>query len=229
MIAPNTLAILAAITIALAGCGTDRDATAGARLTGSIVKEIVSKKDKPAVAGVPTTRARLAQFKTPMIMAELPTRGMFTFVVPSGVNGDVETWASADDKTISFRQGIVVATRGFGPDLMQSVGPSISQVASASGSVRRVYYYLDGADQTQRRDFTCTLSNLGPATITVVERQHTTRHVAEVCTGDSGSFTNEYWFENGTFLRKSNQLLNVEWGPLVLSRVIDNAGNLGLP
>lgn len=229
MIAPKTLAVFAAITLALAGCGNDRDATAGARLTGTIVKAVVGKKDKPAAAGPPTTRARLAQFKTPMIMAELPNRGTFTFVVPNAVNGDVETWASADDKTISLRQGIVVATRGFGPDLMQSVVPSISQVASGSGTVQRVYYYLDGADQTQRRDFTCTLANLGPATITVVERQHTTRHVAEACTGDSGSFTNEYWFENGTFLRKSNQLLNIEWGPLVLSRVIDNAGNLGLP
>ncbi len=223
MIPQKTVAVLIALMLGLSGCGTDTDATAGARLTGSILKGVVGQRaQKPVVAGPPTTQARLAQFKTPMIMAELPTQGTFTFVVPNGVNGDVETWASADDKTISFRQGIVVATRGYGPDLMQSTGPTIAQVSSGVGRFERVYYYLDGADQTQRRVFDCTLSNLGPDTITVVERQHTTRHIAETCTGDSGRFTNEYWFQNGTFLRKSNQLLNIEWGHFVLSRVIDN-------
>jgi Group 4 capsule polysaccharide lipoprotein gfcB, YjbF len=221
MMPRQCFAALAALSFLLSGCGSDKDATAGVRLVKDIATTAVQRRKAPAAPVAPTTQARLAQFKTPMVMAELPAIGVFTFVVPYGQNGDVETWASSDDKTIAFRQGVMIATRGFGPDLMQSAGPSIGQIAAASGSYDRIYYYLDGADQTLRRDFRCTLSNLGTETITVVERQHTTRHVAEECTGKSGRFTNEYWFENGTFLRKSKQLLNLEWGPLVLSRVID--------
>jgi hypothetical protein len=222
MTARQCLAAFLGFGLLLSGCGSDTDATAGARILKDVTAAAIQRRNAPATPPPPTTRARLAQYKTPMIMAEIPSLGLFTFVVPYGQNGDVETWASSDDKTISMRQGVMIATRGFGSDLMQAAVPSISQIASASGSYDRVYYYLDGADQTQRRDFRCSLSNLGTGTITVVERQHTVRHVAETCTGDSGEFTNEYWFENGTFLRKSNQLINLEWGPIVLSRVVDN-------
>jgi hypothetical protein len=222
MISRMTLSTFLAAGLLLTNCGSDKTPDPAFSLLGSVVKKVTTPKSKEAAPRPATTRASLAKFKTPMIMAEIPQKGFFTFVVPYGKNGDVDTWASVDDKTISFRQGMVVATRGFGPDIMQSSGPSILQIASGAGSYPRNYYYLDGADQTQQRKYTCTLSNLGTDTITVVERQHTTRHVIETCTGESGNFSNEYWFENGTFLRKSKQLLTLEWGDLVLSRVIDN-------
>jgi hypothetical protein len=215
---------IAALVLAglLAACGSDKTPSPVVKVVTETVKGSIGGGKKAAAPARPAvTRAALAQFKTPMILAELPSVGYFTFVVPYGQNGEIETWASTDKKTIAFRGGLIIGTRGFGPDLMQSSGPSISQIASASGSYSRTYVYLDGADQTQRREFTCTLSNLGSTAITVVESQHTVRHIAETCAGESGEFTNEYWFENGVFLRKSKQLLNLEWGAFTLSRVID--------
>lgn len=155
-------------------------------------------------------------------MASIPKFGTNAFFVPYGQNGAIETWASPEGQTISFRGGVMVATRGFGGDIMQSAGPSIGQIASGSGKHTRIYDYLDGADQNLRREFACTLRNAGMETITVVDRQHTTRHIVEDCTGNGGQFTNEYWFEGGTFLRKSKQLINIEWGHLDLQRVVDN-------
>jgi hypothetical protein len=210
-----------ALVMLLAGCGSDKTPNPVFTVVKGSVGQLLPSRKTDTPSGPVVTRASLSKFNTPMIMAEIPTRGFYNFVVPYGVNGDVETWASSDDKTIAFRQGMVVATRGFGPDIMQSSGPGIAQVASGAGTYDRVYYYVDGADQTLRRDFRCTLSNLGSDTVTVVDQQHTTRHIAESCTGKAGDFTNEYWFGNGLFLRKSKQLLTLEWGPLVLSRVID--------
>jgi hypothetical protein len=215
--------LIAALSLLLlSSCGSDGQVDPAYTAVTTTVSGMISSTKKAPPPGPITTRASLDKFNTPMILAELPAKSFFTFVVPYARNQDVETWASTDDKTISFRQGVVVATRGFGPDIMQAATPNISQIAAASGTHDRSYYYVDGGDQTLRRDFRCTLSNLGSDTVTVVDRQHTTRHVTESCTGDSGSFTNEYWFENGTFLRKSKQLLIAEWGYLVLSRVIDN-------
>lgn len=217
----RTLAVVTALAL-LAGCGTDREANpAMDAMKVAAAKVVEARRGGGAQPAAGITRAQLAQFNSPMIMAEIPTLGLTTFFVPYGQNGGVETWASVDDKAISLRQGIMVATRGFGPDIMQAVAPSAAQIASGAGSHDRVYYYLDGADQTQRVKYHCTLANLGAETITVVERQHRTRHVAETCTGNGREITNEYWFENGNFLRKSKQLLVPEWGYFTLQAVVD--------
>ncbi|MDP4031349.1 MAG: YjbF family lipoprotein [Pseudorhodobacter sp.] len=210
------------VAIGLGGCGSDNDATAGARLIQSSAKGILAKRGKSATAAPAVTREALAGFSTPMIMVEIPSLGLLTFIVPIAQNGDVETWSTVDDKTISFRQGSMVATRGFGPDIMQATGPSLAQLASGNGSHDRVYYYLDGADQVQRFEYRCTMANTGNETVTVVSLQHSTRHVTESCTGKTGAFVNEYWFESNDFLRKSKQLLINAWGSITLQRVIDN-------
>jgi hypothetical protein len=216
-------ALMLALGMTVSACGNDKDANAGARIIKDVGTLLVARtKGGGAPAAAPAiTRAQLAAFNSPMIMAKLPATGITSFFVPYGRNGDVETWASPEGQTLSFRQGILIATRGFGPDLMQSAGPTIGQIASGSGSYSRIYEYLDGADQNLRRKFDCSLSGHGSATITVVERQHTTRLVRETCVGNGADFTNEYWFEGGNFLRKSNQLLVPEWGVLEIQRVVD--------
>lgn len=220
MIAQMKWGALLAIAFGLGGCGSDHDATTGQRLIQSARTQIMKGRSKGTAAPA-ITRQALSAFTTPMIMAEIPTTGLTTFLVPYAQNGDVETWATADDKTISFRQGIMVATRGFGPDIMQAVAPTAKQLAAGAGSFERAYYYLDGADQTQRYTYQCTLSSAGPEQITVVDMQHSTRHVLESCAGEIGNFVNEYWFENGIFLRKSKQMLVQAWGAVIFQRVID--------
>lgn len=224
------IALAAGLALALAGCasdGTPSPALAVARLAQA---EVLSRRAAPGGEAAPAiTRAQLAQYDTPMIMAEIPSAGLTAFVVPFARNGAVETWSTIDDRTIAFRGGIMVATRGFGPDILQSDAPEIARIASGTGTFRRSYYFTDGADQTRRFEYLCTLADRGMTTVTVVERQHTVRHVTESCSGNGVDFVNDYWFEGGGFLRKSRQLLTPEWGHVVLSRVVDNARNIGLP
>ncbi|OIQ07471.1 MAG: hypothetical protein AUK60_00445 [Rhodobacteraceae bacterium CG2_30_10_405] len=205
--------------IGLGGCGTDSETLVALRMATSAAKEAITKRGPPAPA---VTRAMLDTYSTPMIMAEIPALKLTTFVVPFAQNGDVETWSTVDDKTVSFRHGIMVATRGFGADIMQATAPSVAQLASGSGSHDRAYYYLDGADQTQRFDYHCAIALTGNEAITVVSEQHLTRHVTETCTGKAGSFVNEYWFEGGNFLRQSKQLLVQPLGSITFRQVIDN-------
>lgn len=214
------------VALGLSGCGTDRNANVGTKIIKQTATQLFTgRKKRQAAAAAPApaiTRAALDQFHSPMMQIDVPTIGLTTFIVPFGQNGAVETWSSVDDQTISFRQGIMIATRGFGPDMMESIAPGAAQIASGAGTYDRAYYYLDGADQTQRFDYTCTLANLGVELITVVDKQHSTRHIMETCHGKQGNFVNEYWFENGNFLRKSKQLLVQPWAPITFQRVIDN-------
>ncbi len=212
---------VAAVLLALSGCGSEKQGTTGVGIAKGLITQAIAAR-KGAEPAPPVTREVLSQFKTPMIQTDIPALGDTIYLVPYGKNGGVDTWSGGDDRNISFRDGVMIATRGFGPDIMQSVAPSINQIASGDGSYDRAYYYLDGADRTQRFDYRCNLRVAGTETITVVDRQHTTRHVVEECSGKTGVFANEYWFENGVFLRKSKQLLFVEWPPITFQRVIDN-------
>ncbi len=219
----STLAALLVATLGLAGCGNDQNANAGANIAKSALKGIVAaRKAKNTPPAPALTRADLAAFKQPILKAEIPAIGLTTYFVPAANTNGVQTWRSADNQSVSFRDGVLVATRGFGPDIMQASVPTAATLARGTGSHSRVYFYLDGADQTQRFDYQCVLASLGAESITVVERQHSARHVQEHCTGKRGEFTNDYWFENGNFIRKSNELLITEWGAITFSRVIDN-------
>ncbi|HRK42096.1 MAG TPA: YjbF family lipoprotein [Gemmobacter sp.] len=213
-------ALLAVAGLALAACGNDKGAAPGLRAVKGVAGDLL-KRGKDKAPPTPLTREQLAGFNTPMLMAEVKTANVLLYLVPFGQNGGVETWATSDDRTLSFRDGVLVATRGLGPDIMQSEVPSRAQLAAGRGSHGRAYYYLDGDDKIRRQSWSCTLSDRGSEAITVVGLQYPTRHVVESCTGEGGTITNEYWFESGGYIRKSRELIMPEWGYAEVSRVVD--------
>lgn len=219
---PVKSVLACAMTLAiLAGCNSGNEMSSPmVNTVKSLSSALLNRKNTAPAPEV--TRADLAKLNVPVIRGEMKSGNATFYLVPISRNGGVETWSTSDDLTVSFRDGVMMTTRGFGPDIMQSVVPTPSQLAAGSGNHRRSYFYLDGADQMHRVDYQCSVSVIGAETITVVGRQHTTRHVAETCQGDRGEFTNEYWFEGGNFIRQSKELLVPEWGYLLLSRVIDN-------
>lgn len=220
------LALLSAV--ALSGCGSDtdiQDYRNQAAVLGNAVKAArtrggtgLAAMDSTAIAAL---RSALEKDGQPIYLV-INSGAQFTdLMAPYGQNADVQTWSSMHYETISLRQGMLVASRGFGADLMSSVGPSVARIAQASGTTNRSYFYLDGADKTQRYDFTCSLSPAGTETVVVLGRSYATLKVNESCSGVTGSFNNTFWFDSGTNLRQSSQMITVGLDNLVLQRVID--------
>ena len=148
--------LLAALV--LAGCGNDvtgNDLSVPVKvllsaLQGAGKPTATANPDDPAVkAGILAYRAQLEADGQPILIASNETLKYGTLHAPFGQNGDVQTWSSTGYQTIALRGGILIATRGFGPDLMSAVAPSVAKVASATGTTNRRYHYLDGADQPQ--------------------------------------------------------------------------------
>lgn len=225
--------LLAASFSLLAGCGTDsagQDPSDKTRAVLQMLKggnrpppgTLVASENDPAVQdSLRALRASLEGGGQPIILASIPSLKYGTFHAPFGRNGDVQTWASPGYQEISLRNGVLIATRGFGPDLMSASAPDIATLQRGSGTVQRQYFYLDGADQRQVFEFTCTISTAGTETITVVAKSHATRKVVEACSGPTGSFTNSYWFENGGYLRQSSQFMAPGVDNLFMQRVVD--------
>ena len=213
----------------LSGCGNDPQAgdtqlslKAGVKL-GSMALRLGRNPTDQAVAPAAVTALRAALEKSgqPIYLVSVADLGYANLMAPYGQNGAVQTWASTTYESVSMRDGIVVATRGFGPDMMTSVAPDAAQVARGVGSFQRSYYYLDGADQTTLVSYTCTYAQSGSETVVVLGKGNATRKVTESCAGPVSPFENAYWFDGSGKMRQSDQRLAPGLKAMRLQRVID--------
>jgi hypothetical protein len=219
----------AALALCLAGCSNGASDFDGlpqlalASLTGGAKSPVpIANTDDPLIkAGILRFREGLQADGQPVILASNASLKYGTLLAPFGGSNGVKTWSSTSYQTISLRDGVMVATRGFGPDLMSSVLPPISQIRAAKGSTQRQYRYLDGADQPKTLDFACSLAASGSETIEVMAKTFATRKVTETCSGAEGQFTNEYWFDNSLILRQSKQFLAPGLDDMFIQVVID--------
>ena len=112
-------------------------------------------------------------------------------------DGNVVTYVAEDGAQMELRDGILIATRGFGTDLMSSAQPSLGELTRGAAH-KRTDFYLDGTDTMLRRDFDCTVAagdgGKGPAG---------TRHIRQTCTSPDGFIVNDYWLRGGRIAQSS--------------------------
>ena len=222
----RTLIGVALSMVLLSACGNDPEASEN-RLAAKSVKHLgvylltLGHPPAPAAFDPAEVRAGLEQAGQPVYGVKLDKIRYNDFMAPYGDNGPIQTWASNTYEIVSLNAGILVATRGFGNDIMSASAPGLAQVRSASGFFHRVYYYLDGADQPQRSDFDCNFAASGNETIAVLDRGYATRRVTETCSNPDTSFENVYWFDGSGSLRQSVQFVSVQAASMQLQRVID--------
>lgn len=224
----NPLRLLICALTLLADCGNApdaRDAKNSSQAFAQLAKLFAGKLnpgnaalDPAAVAALRTALEKDGQPVYSVAIAAFPYANL---MAPYGQNGDVQTWASTSYETISLRDSILVATRGFGPDLMSAVAPSLAQVRKGSGSFHRIYYYLDGADQTQSYGLDCQFAPSGSEDVSVLGKSYPTHVVTESCSGSGYNVKNIYWFDGSGKLRQSDQVMTLGVSPMRLQRVID--------
>jgi hypothetical protein len=221
---PERLPLLAAaLALLLSGCGgTDVDETLTARTFQALGQSLVGKVRKPAAAPrLNLTRAQVNSLPFPADLATVMSSGAEAVIFQIGTNGDTETWSSVDDKTLAFRQGQIVATRGLRGDLVSASVPPLAHLARGEGRHERVLVTIGDDERTLRSRYVCTLSVAGGQTITLAQRSYATRRVQESCTGEGGTeFTNDYWFQGST-LRQSKQWMGADLGDILVSRLRD--------
>jgi Group 4 capsule polysaccharide lipoprotein gfcB, YjbF len=223
---PRFIACALALAL-LAGCGNDKGEPSplGAAV-GTLAKATVSKVKArragggAAQAAAPVTRADIEKYGIPILRAVIASRGADALVTITDDKGEVVTWSTTDGTSFSLRNGVLIQTRGLGPDLMSAQVPTIGMLTQAGGSHQRVYYFLGQEDQTTRRTYDCTVEVKGRETIEIFARDHAVTHVTETCTRPQGKITNEFWIE-GSSVRKSRQWASGLTGYIDFERVVD--------
>lgn len=222
-IPPLSRSILVAFaTLAVAACGSDKTSTGttdALKAVASSVTGPLRAKPDPDAKGIGLTRAALANILTPVDLVTVEKTGAQGVIAKIATNRGVETWSSVDGKTLSMRNGIILATRGLGGDLMSAAVPTASQLMQANSHHQRTHTILDGEDKPVIQRFDCRSARQGAETITVVERPYSTYRVQETCAGDAGGFLNEYWFESGGKLRRSRQMISNSVGIVAIEHL----------
>lgn len=206
--------------LALAGCGTDTDQTAGTRAWLALAQQARAPDGEPAPQGG-LTRAALAAVITPVDLVTVEKTGASGLIARIGANGGVETWGSADDRTVAMRNGVIVATRGLGADLMAAEVPALSRIATGQGAHGRTHVTLTGDEMPLRDSYACVLAAMGTEEMVIVERRMALRRVQETCSGRAGSFANDYWFDGRGILWQSRQFIGQDLGHLTIRRLRD--------
>lgn len=213
-------ALALGLLVALAGCGNAPGAGFSGKqalaLAGSLVNPGARKATGP-VAAIDIPAETLASWPEPLISAVVEDTRTAAALGRIARNGPHETYGSHTGNHLTLRQGVLVATRGLGADLMSSAPPTRAALAAGRGSHSRSWQWLDGLDQTVSVTMTCTLAVAGQETVQLSGRTYPTRVVAETCTGaDGAQVNNRYWVDGAGVLRKSRQWLGQNAGYLLL-------------
>lgn len=153
----------------------------------------------------------------PVMQIDIPSRGANAPLSRVAVNGDVETWLAVDNISVSFRQGVLVASRGLGFDLMGADAQgTLDALVGYDGDIyRRQMRYLTGDQHSTYLMAGCIMVAIGPET---VEGQRLQRF-EESCKARQHEFTNIFWLEGNGAVIRSRQWLSPEIGYLITNLI----------
>lgn len=125
-----------------------------------------------------------------------------------GSSNGVDTWMSADRYSVSLREGVVVATRGFGFDMMGGDAEATLGAVAApkAGIYSRQWRYLTADNRSTWLKAGCAMTPAADSS--------GARRLEEACTTDTNTFTNVYWMEASGQILRSRQWISAEIGYL---------------
>jgi hypothetical protein len=222
------LAAVLGIAALLAGCGSDptlpaKTSSATALVDLTVARIAQRRSSSPPAAPAPLTRAFIDAAPKPLRLITIENRNASDSVFLTHRVGDVEVHRTVLGLLMAFRGGVLVATRGFGPDLMSAEVPSAAALRRGSGGHRRIYDYLSGTNATVRVAFDCSLAAAGSETLDLVGLGLATSVVTERCTPTSpvpgfapeGAIENRYWFDRTGRVRQARQWVSPLVGYIV--------------
>ena len=227
MSAMSRLTAALAVLALMAACGSEKSepspmGAAVGTLAKATISRVTARRADGGEAKPPAApgRAEIEKYGMPILRTMIPSREADAMLTISDQKGPVVTWTTSDGTTFSLRDGVLIQTRGLGPDLMSARAPSLGQLRQNGGTHQRVYYFLGADDRTTTRTYDCTVQVRGGESVTIFGRAHATTRVTEECTRPQGKITNEFWLEGAT-VRKSRQWVSGLTGSIDLERVVD--------
>lgn len=210
--------------LGLSACGSDPEAQQGIAKAKAIAKTIMTRgtgTSEPAPTPEEALIATLQASSVPVAAIAIEAQAVALPFVETARNGRVRTWTNGAKQTISTNGGLIVATRGYGDDLMASDSPEIiSLIANKrNGSENREMYFNDGSDTNIRFVVPCSITRGGTENIQTLSGLVSTTKMVESCATGAFEVQNTYWVNGGGTTLQSRQWLSSGIGYVVFSQV----------
>ncbi len=149
---------------------------------------------------------------TDQLRIRIPARGADAPVRQVAQNGDAKTYMAVDNISVSYRQGVLVATRGLGADLMAGDADATLAALEApeNGVYSRQMRYLTSLHKSTWIKAGCEMKRGGAETRA---GQQLTRY-EESCIARRDRFTNIYWLNASGQILASRQWVSAAVGDL---------------
>ncbi|SFR55555.1 Group 4 capsule polysaccharide lipoprotein gfcB, YjbF [Yoonia tamlensis] len=198
--------------LALASCGSLGQSGIGARITGMITGQEAAPA-APENALVPAEEMLANPGK--YVRVNIRDQGAWVSLMQVAQNGARTTWIGQSNISMTFENGLLVATRGLPRDLLGSdVTQSWDAITNGGGSAERRQDYITDQDGISAVLLQCSIESEGSEQITREAITFETTRFKEVCTGDALTFTNIYWVGRQNSIIRSLQAVSPDAGYL---------------
>jgi len=209
--------IVASLAI-LAGCSSDSNQSA-------LLKQTLSKT---ATLEPNATFVTLQNSGAPTYVAGLQNKkDAYTLFVRQTVNAkDEETWISPDHLSLGMKDGIIIATRGFGNDIYAAdVDGTLHALQSGEENTITEHFItpLSGSSQVERLAFRCQVTHQSREPVPLSESYTAdTNLFYETCRNGQMTFQNLFWVEQKTKrIVQSRQWISEATGELALRLIVE--------
>jgi hypothetical protein len=194
------------IFLTAAACGSGTGANKGMKdaLLDSFkaLQEAKKAKGQPKALPAALTRDAIAHIDKPLLRISAQTLGVKTLFAQVAQNGAYRTYLNNLKMSVTYRNGIITATRGFGLDLL-SQGVSIAPEemfteTDAPKFYTRTQQQLVSIKTITKLNYNCILEKSAVETITIVEIDYPLVKFTETCRNEERAFSNFYWVDGKT-------------------------------
>ncbi len=199
----------------LCSCTSDNVVRAEKQELFSIFKNMKSKFfSENNVTGksstFPNTKKWLEKFNQPIILTSSTDRKNQATLVSLGNNAERLTWVSSDGISLSFDNGVLIATRGYSQDLLSLKYKDPKKMFKSSYlKYKKTHKYLNGENRYNDIQFKCVGKKMAPQSIEIVEITLLIDRFIETCVNAQHQYKNEYDLLSGTtIVVKSKQWIS---------------------
>ena len=176
-----------------------------------VLKRSLQDKTEPSKSSVQKkTNQWLSKFKQPIILISSLDEKAQATLVALGNNKEKLTWVSADGISLTYDQGILIATRGYSQDLLslKYLNP-VDLFQSKKIKYNKVHRYLTSENKYDDINFKCMGKRGQSKPVIFLEYKINMDKFVEDCVSNQYSYKNEYDLLSGTsIVIKSKQWIS---------------------
>ncbi len=202
--------------VLLAGCSSNVERNPVFDLAAQFIPAIgavTGAENRPAAPGFDP--ADISANPSNFSLVQVPMLGDPVAARLISVSGRTQTWLAQNGFSATYRDEILVATRGLGEDLIAATAQGTrAAIRAGGGSAVRVHDRIGNQNEILQERFTCQIVSAGVEDINLGIRTVSATKYAETCRSDRTQFENSYWVDGAGRIMSSLQFITRDAGYL---------------